>query len=135
MRFGEDDLPESSSGDQREPRRIPAKEDDMNENEKEIARINGEARKRGLSYGQYVAASLFAGMPGIGPKDQYPKDSGETSLPNRNDGFDLERRGRGNHRAATGGNCDEFTRAPTKGKAKDAAGQGAAKKRRKNRHV
>ena len=27
------------------------------------------------------SASLSAGMPGIGPKAQYPKDSGETSFP------------------------------------------------------
>jgi len=35
------------------------------------------------------AASLSAGMPGIGPKAQYPEDSGETSSPNRSRGFDL----------------------------------------------
>lgn len=62
----------------------------MNENEKEIARINGEARKRGLSYGQYVARARLL-----------PEDG------------------------------DLSTASRSKGEAKDAAGQGAAKKRRK----
>ena len=69
----------------------------MNENEKEIARINGEARKRGLSYGQYVARARLL------PEDRDLSTASRSPSP--------------------------------KGEAKDAAGQGAAKKRRKNRHV
>ena len=53
-------------------------------------KIVGEARQsiEALVY-KLPPSSLSAGMPGIGPKAQYPEDSGETSSPNRSRGFDL----------------------------------------------
>ena len=81
----------------------------MNENEKEIARINGEARKRGLSYGQYVARARML-----------PED-GDLSTASRSQ---RKRTPTAERRVPSRGIS------PT-GEAKEAAGQGAAKKRRK----
>lgn len=81
----------------------------MNENEKEIARINGEARKRGLSYGQYVARARLL-----------PED-GDLSTALRSQ----------QKRTPTAKRRDPSRGISPKGEAKDAAGQGAAKKWKK----